>query len=115
MINTSSASYNSGYANGYDSGMQARTCLLAVSESGEITASGTLAPGTYDWRVDSKVEWWIAYKVEADGKVYADTTTSHSDAVTHTGGSFTIDHKFNAVAYARAYGHGALCVSINRR
>lgn len=114
-VNTSSASYNSGYTKGYNSGMQVRTGLLVILNGNSGTASDTLAPGTYDWRVDSKVEWWIAYKVVADGAVYANVADYKGDAETHTGGTFTINHKFNASVYGHAYGYGALCVSINRR
>ena len=111
-----SASYNAGYANGNNDGMQVRTGLLAISSSGQTSsASGTLAPGTYDWYVRSNVEHWVAYKIEADGKVYAEAAAYKGNAQNWLGGTFTIDHKFNASVYAYAYGSGTHCVAINRR
>lgn len=108
-------SLNSGYAKGYDSGMQVRTGLLAISSSGQTSsASGTLAPGTYDWYVRSNVEHWTAYKIEADGKVYAEADAYKGNAQNWLGGTFTINHKFNASVYAYAYGSGTHCVAINR-
>lgn len=116
LANNAGVGYNSGYANGYDSGMQVRTGLLAISSSGQTSsASGTLAPGTYDWYVRSNVEHWTAYKIEADGKVYAEANVYKGDAQNWLGGTFTINHKFNASVYAYAYGSGTHCVAINRR
>ena len=46
---------------------------------------------------------------------YANVADYNGEAETHTGGQFTINHKFNAMVYAHAYGHGVLCVSICKK